>query len=163
MEIIENPVFWVAVAFAIFIGLMIWLKVPGMLASGLDKRSEKIKNDLDEARNLKEEAKALLAQIQRKHHEAQREAEAMVAQSEEEAKLFAKDAEKDLKAFFVRQERAITEKIAQAETDAVKEVRAAAVEVAVDAASTILKEELSGNAGHELTDKAIKELQSDLT
>ena len=77
--------------------------------------------------------------------------------------IFAKDAEKDLKAFFVRQERAITEKIAQAETDAVKEVRAAAVEVAVDAASTILKEELSGDAGHELTDKAIKELQSDLT
>ena len=47
MEIIENPVFWVAVAFAIFIGLMIWLKVPGMLAAGLDKRSEKIKNDLE--------------------------------------------------------------------------------------------------------------------
>lgn len=163
MEIIENPVFWVAVAFAIFIGLMIWLKVPGMLAAGLDKRSEKIKNDLDEARSLKEEAKALLAQIQRKHHEAQSEAEAMVAQSEEEAKLFAKDAEKDLKAFFVRQERAITEKIAQAEIDAVKEVRAAAVEVAVDAARTILREELSGNAGHALTDKAIKELQSDLT
>ena len=163
MAMFEDPVFWVAVAFLIFVGLMIWLKVPAKLAAGLDQRSVKIKNELDEARNLKEEAKTLLARIQRKHHEAKAEAEAMVAQSEEEAKLFAKDAEKDLKAFFDRQERAVVEKIAQAEADAIKEVQIAAVDVAITAASQILKDELGGEAGHQLTEQAIAGLQKNLT
>lgn len=163
MAVIENPLFWVTVAFFIFVGLMVWLKVPAMLAKGLDQRAARIRNELDEARNLKEEAKALLAQIQRKHHEAKAEAEAMVEQSKEEAKLFAKDAEKQLKAYFDRLERTVGEKITQAEADAVKEVQMAAVDVAIRAARQIMKEELGGEAGHQLTDKAISDLQENFT
>ena len=163
MAIIENPVFWVAVAFLIFLALLIWFKVPTMLASGLDQHSKKIKDELDEARNLKEEAKALLAQIQRKHHEAKSEAEAMIEQSKEEAGLFASDIEAELKAFFERQERTIGEKIDQAEADAVKEVQTAAVEVAIRAARKVLKKELSGEAGQLLTEKAINDLEDTLS
>ena len=163
MAMIENPLFWVAVAFLLFIGLIVWLKVPAMIAKSLDQRSARIENELDEARNLKEDAKAVLAQIQRKHHEAKAEAEAMIEQSKEEAKLFAKDAEKELKTYFDRQERTLGEKISQAEADAVKEVQMAAVGVAIRAAHQILREELTGEAKHKLTDKAIGELQENLT
>jgi F-type H+-transporting ATPase subunit b len=163
VAVIEDPVFWVAVAFLIFIGLLFWLNVPAKLAEGLDQRSAKIENELDDARHLKEEAKALLAQIQRKHHEAKAEADAMVEQSMEEAKLFAKDAEKELKAYFDRQERTAGEKIGQAEADAVKEVQMAAVDVAVRAARQILREELGSEAKHQLAEKAIGELQENLT
>lgn len=163
MAVIENPTFWVTVAFFIFAGFMVWLKVPAMLAKGLDQRAARIRNELDEARKLKEEAKALLAQIQRKHHEAKAEAEAMVEQSREEAKLFAKDAAMELKAYFDRLERTAGEKITQAEADAVKEVQMAAVDVAIRAAGQIMEEELGGEAGRQLTDKAISDLQENFT
>lgn len=161
-ELIHNPVFWVAIAFGIFLAGMFWLKVPGKLAASLDDRAAKIRQELDEARVLKEETKALLAKIQRKHHDAEKEAEAMIAQSKEEAGLFAKEAESNLKSYFERQERAVEEKIALAGAEAVKQVQAAAIDVAVKAASEILAEKTGGEAEKDMTDQAIGELKKNL-
>lgn len=162
MGLIDNPVFWVAVAFLIFIGVIFWKKVPAKIVEALDRRAAKITHELNEARSLKEEAKALLAQIQRKHKDAEDAAESILQQSKEEAKLFAREAEKDLAEYFRRQEKALEERIAQAELDAVKNVQSAAVEAAISAAVRILSNGQTEEARRQITDKAISELGDDL-
>ncbi len=157
-----EPPFLVAVAFFFFVGLIIWQKVPGMIAKALDERADKIRAQLDEARTLKEEGQALLAQYQRKHRDAEKDAKAMIAQAREEAEIFAQEAEKNLEVAFRRQTRAVEEKIAQAEARAVKEVKAAAVEAAVGAASTVLQKNLKAGKHKKLVDEAIKDLDKRL-
>lgn len=158
----ENPAFWVGVAFFIFMGIVIYLKVPGQVGASLDERAAKISAQLDEARTLREEAQALLAQYQRKQRDAAKEAEEMVALAKEESELFAVEAGKNLEVLLERRARAAEEKIAQAETQAVKEVRAAAVSVAVGAAEKIVREHLGDKDLGGLLDDAIGELDKRL-
>ncbi len=160
--IFNDPAFWVGVAFFIFVGFLLWKKVPGIIAKSLDERAARIKAQLEEARNLKEEAQALLAQFQRKHRDAQKEAEDMLALAREEAELMAIEAEKNLETSFERQMKATEDKIAQAESDAVKEVRVAAAEAAVGAASAILGTQLKAGKHTKLVDNAIKDLDKRL-
>jgi len=161
-HLIEDPTFWVAISFLLFIAFMVWKKVPGMVTRSLDERAEKIRAQLDEARALKEEAQSLLAQYQRKHRDAKKEAEAMLKLALEEAELFAKEAEKNLEASFTRQMKATQDKISQAEIEAVKEVKIAAAEAAVGAAATILKGHLKAGKNTKLVDEAIKDLDKRL-
>ena len=161
-SLIADPAFWVALAFVIFTGLLIWKKIPSKVAKTLDERADKIRAQLEEARALKEEAQSLLAQYQRKHRDARKEAEAMMKLALEEADLFAKEAEKNLEASFVRQLKATEDKISQAELEAVKKVRIAAAEAAVNAASAVLKTQLKAGKHDKLVDEAIKDLDKRL-
>jgi F-type H+-transporting ATPase subunit b len=157
-----EPTFWVAVAFAIFVGLLLWRRIPVVVAKTLDERAEKIRRELDEAKQLKEEAEALLAQYKAKHAKAAGEAEAILKQAAEEAKLFVLDAEKKLEAAFRRQTKTTEEKISQAEANAVKQVKAAAADTAVRAAGAILGDQLKQGKNARLIDEAIKSLDKRL-
>ncbi len=160
--IFSDPTFWVAVSFFLFFGFLFWKKVPGMIARALDERADKIKAQLEEARTLKEEAQVLLAQYQRKHRDAEKEAEAMMVLAREEAELFARDAERNLTASFERQLKATGEKISQAESHAVKEVKNAAAAAALGAAAEILENQLKAGKHTGLIDDAIKDLDKRL-
>lgn len=157
-----DPAFFVAISFFLFMGILIWKKIPGMIAKALDERADKIRAQLEEARNLKEEGQTLLAQYQRKHRDAEKDAEEMIAQAKEEAKILAREAEKNLEVAFRRQTRATEEKISQAETKAVKEVKAAAAKAAVSAASSVLQINLKAGKHKKLVDEAIKDLDKRL-
>jgi len=158
----ETPTFWVAMSFLVFVGFIVWKKVPNMIAKSLDERADKIRAQLEEARALKEEAQSLLAQFQRKHRDARKEAEDMIELALEEAELFAKDAEKNLEASFARQLKATEDKITQAELEAVKEVKIAAAEAAVNAATAVLETQLKAGKHAKLVDNAIKDLDKRL-
>ncbi len=154
--------FWVGAAFVVFIGVLFYYKVPGMLTKGLDERAEKIRNDLDEARRLREEAQSLLATYERKQRDAMQEAEAMVAHAEEEAKREAAQAAEKLEEAIKRREQQALDKIAMAEAQAEKDVREAAVEVAIAAAGKVIAEQVSGDKADALVDQAIKDLRGQL-
>ncbi|HXV73505.1 MAG TPA: F0F1 ATP synthase subunit B, partial [Sphingomonadales bacterium] len=153
-----NPTFWVAVAFAGFIALLVWRRVPGLVAQALDERTEKIRLQLKETKKLRDEAAALVAGYKKKHAAAAGEAEAILKQAAEDARLFAIDAEKRAEAALQRQARAGEEKIAQMEANAVKEVKAAAVEAAVKTAEAALRGRLQKGQNKALIDAAIEDL-----
>ena len=153
--------FWATVAFFIFVGAMIYIKVPGLLTKSLDDKIAKIQNDLDEARKLREEAQALLAKYERKRKEAESEAAEIVEAAQEEAQRIAKEAKVSLEEMIARRTRAVEEKIAQAEAHAVAEVRARSADVAVDAARVILTDQMA-EKGDGLVDAAIKDVASQL-
>jgi F-type H+-transporting ATPase subunit b len=151
---------WVAVAFMLFVGLLVYLKVPGMITKALDDRSAKIKSDLDEAARLRAEAQKLYAEYQEKQKNALKEAEAIVTSAQDEARRMTAQAEADLKALLARRQAMAEQKIAQAEQQALQDVRAAAVNVAVEAARRILTQQLQGPAAAGATDKAIAEVKT---
>ncbi len=158
----QSPELWVAVAFLLFVAVLLYVKVPKLIAGALDKRSAAIAAQIDEARRLREEAEALLAQYQRKEREAQAEAQEIVAHAETEAKRVAADAQKALEASIARREQLAVEKIAQAEAAAIKEVRTVAVEVATEAARKVIAANMDAGKSNALVEEAIRELPKHL-
>src|SRR5213075_2450000 len=102
MQFLNEPENWVAVAFVIFIGLLIYLGVHKKIIEALDHRSARIKAELDEARRLRDEAGKLLAEYQRKQREAEQEAEAIVADAKAEAGRVAAEARVKMEEFVAR-------------------------------------------------------------
>lgn len=154
--------FWVAVAFVAFLLILAYYKVPELLAKALDDRAVAIRNELDEARRLREEAQALLADYQKKHRNAGLEAEGIVERARREAETLAGETRRALADTVTRRRQQAEERIARAEAEAVVEVRAAAVDMAVAAAEKILREQAAGAAGTQLVDESIRNLKSRL-
>lgn len=154
--------FWVFLGFLVFIGILVYLKVPAKLVAALDTRADKIKAELDEARRLREEAQALLADYKRKHGEAAAEAEEIVAQARREASALAAEARTRIDDYVARRTKAVEQRIAQAETQAVAEVRSRAIDVATAAASRILAAKAEGAVGDTLIDRSIDSVRKSL-
>ena len=159
--ILENPHTWVYLGFLLF-AVLAGPKLWKALAQMLDRRSLKIKSDLDEAQKLKDEAQALLAEYQRKQRDAMREAEEIISNAKGLAQRQIKDAGKKLEENLARREKASLEKIAQAEAQAVAEVRREAVDVAAAAAARIIQGQIDGVRGGVLIDQAIAEVEKKL-
>ena len=154
--------FWVAVSFVGFLAILVYYKVPALIAKALDDRAAAIRKELDEARRLRDEAQNLLNDYQKKYRNAGLEAESIIEQARSEAEAYAKETRASLAESLDRRTRQAEEKIARAEAQAVDEVRAAAVDTALAAAERILREKASGAAGAALIDDSIRSLKGKL-
>ena len=157
-----DATFWATVALVIFLALVIYLKVPGMVTKSLDDRAERVRDELEEARKLREEAQGLLAEYQRKRKEAEQEAGEIVAAAKREAEALATDAARKTDEFVERRTQVAEQKIAQAEAQALADVRARAIEVAVTAAEQILADKVTGKVADGLVKSSIAEVKSRL-
>jgi len=159
---LHNTNFVVTIAFLIFIGVLIYFRVPGMAARMLDKRAENIGSELDEARRLREEAQALLASYERKQDEVQGQADRIVARAREEAEASAAEARKNLEASIDRRLRAAEDQIASAEAAAIRDVRNRAVDVASAAAADVIRARMTAQRQNALIDSAIETVRERL-
>lgn len=157
-----NTDFVVLIAFLLFIGVLVYFKVPGLIGGMLDKRADDIKSELDEARSLREEAQTLLASYERKQQEVAEQADRIVAHAKDEAKIAAEQAKVDLQDSIARRLAAAEDQIASAQASAVKEVRDTAITVAVSAASEVIAKQMNATAGNKLIDDAIKQVEAKL-
>lgn len=154
--------FWVLISFLVFVGVILYYKVPAMVTVALDKRAADIAKELDEARRLREEAQALLASYQRKQAEAMQEADAIVTQAKAEAERLAAETRANMQAQVERRTQLAQDKIAQAETQAIQEVRAVAAEVAAGAAQRLIAEKVDAAKDAAIVERSIAELASKL-
>jgi F-type H+-transporting ATPase subunit b len=150
------------VGLLIFLVIAIYVKAPGMLAKSLDERAARIAGELDEARKLREEAEALLREYQRKRKEAEAEAGAIVTAARHEAELIVADAKQKTEDYVARRTAAAEQKIAYAERDAVNEVRARAVDIAVEAARRTIAGKLDRKASADLFRSSLAAVKSKL-
>jgi len=160
-ELFGEAEFWVLIAFVISMAIVVW-KARGAILGMLDRRAEKIKAELDEARRLADEAQKALAQHQLRQRDALKEAEAIIAQARAEAERAAQEGREDLAAALERRKRLAAEKLALEEQKAVNEVRTAAVDVAIAAVRRILAEDLDATRRAVLVDQAIAALPETL-
>lgn len=153
---------WATVALVVFLGIVVYLKVPGMISKALDARAAKITHDLDEARRLREEAQGLLAEFQQKRKEAEKEAADIVTAAKREAEMLLSEAHKKTEDYVARRTAMAEQKIAQAERDAVTEVRGRAVDIAVEAAGRLLADKVDAGANAALFKSALAEVKTKL-
>lgn len=153
-----DATFWATVALFIFLGIVAYLGVPGMIGKALDARATRIRNDLDEARRLREEAQQLLAEYKRRRAEAEREAGDIVAAARREAEAFLVEAKQKTEDYVARRSALAEQKIAQAERDAVNEVRARAVDLAVESARSVLAAKVDAKADAALFASSLDQL-----
>ncbi len=140
----SEPEFWVAVAFVILMGVFAYFGIHRTVLKTLDHRRDRIKAELDDARRLKEEAAKLLAEYRARHASAEREAQDIIEAAKAEAERIASEARAKMEDFVVRRTKTAESKIALAEAQALADVRAAAADAAVTAASTILSQSVKG-------------------
>jgi F-type H+-transporting ATPase subunit b len=154
--------FWVAVAFIIFFAILGYFGVHRMVLDALDARRAQIKAELDDARRLKDEAQQLLDEYRRKRHEADSEAAAIIAGAQAEAERLAIEAKAKMEDFVARRTKQAEAKIAQAEVQALADVRAAAADAAVAAAEKILTEAAMGEIAENLVAQGIEDVKKKL-
>ena len=154
--------FWVAASFFIFVGILFYIGVHKKIAEALDHRRDRIKAELDEARRLREEAQALLAHYRQKQKEAEGEAAAILTGAKADAERMTLEAEAKMTEFVARRTKMAEAKIAQAESQALTDVRAAAADAAVTAAERILKDTAKGNLASELLASGIEDVKNKL-
>ncbi|MCJ9700689.1 MULTISPECIES: ATP F0F1 synthase subunit B [unclassified Bradyrhizobium] len=157
-----DPETWVAIAFVILMVVFGYLGVFKSAMTALDHRAARIKAELDDATRLKQEAAKVLADYKARSATAEREAADIIANAKAEAERIAADAKAKMEDFVVRRTKTAEGKIALAEAQAVADVRAAAAEAAVQAASTILSQSVKGSVADDLLAKGITEVRQKL-
>ena len=157
-----NTNFVVTIAFVCFVSVVLYLGVPKMLAKILDARADGIRADLEEAKSLREEAKALLASYEKKQAEVQAQADRILEAARVEAAAAAEQAKADIVTSVARRLVAAEDQIASAEASAVKEVRDQAIVVAVGAARDIIASQMTAADGNSLIDDAITQVGAKL-
>ena len=153
----SDPEFWVAVAFVLVVVIVFRPAAKSVVAT-LDGRAAKIRVQIEEARKLREDAQALLAEYQKKQRDAMAEAEKIISQARAEAARLKVDLEKDLENAIARRKQQALDRIAQTEAQAVAQVRNTAVDVALAAAEKLIQSSLDPAKQRALADKAISEL-----
>ena len=156
MEFFRHAENWVLVSFILFLALLVYLKVPAMLGKSLDERSAKIAKELDDARKIREEAAALLAEYKAKGAAAEKEAAAILVSAKADAAAYLTEQSKKLEDSLARRTAQAEQKIAQAEAAAIKDVRLAASELAIAAATYVIKDHTLGKSGEGLIAESIK-------
>lgn len=157
-----EPETWVAIAFLILMGVFAYVGVHRTVLSVLDRRSARIKNELDDARRLKDEATKLLADYKARYASAEREAQDIIASAKAEAERIAAEAKVKMEDFVARRTKSAESKIASAEAQAIADVRAAAADAAVAAASSILSKSVNGQLADDLLAKGVSEVRAKL-
>ncbi len=146
---------WVSVAMLAFIAILIWKKVPALLAGGLDKQIAAIRQRLDEAKQLRAEAEALRDEYARKLGDIENQTKAIVAHAEDEARTLIAKAKTDAADLVTRRARMAEDKIAAAERTALAQVRATAADAATRAAESLIAAKHGAEADAALIDKTI--------
>lgn len=155
---LSNSTHWVMVSLLLFLGLLLWVKVPALLAKLLDDQSKKIHDELEQARHLREEAQELLASYARRQREAEQEAENIIKQAKKEAKLYANDMRTKLAEQLERRAETANRRIEQAQAQAETMVRNQAIDLAVKAAEIALETAVPKAAKAKLIDSGIEEI-----
>jgi F-type H+-transporting ATPase subunit b len=162
IDLIYEPETWVAIAFLIFVGVVIKFGAPQLLFKALDDRSARIKAELDEALKLRKEAEGILAEYRRRQGEAEKTAESIILNARVEADRIAAEAQAKIEEFIARRAKMAETKIAQAEAQALADVRAAAADVAIAAAEAMLVKTTHGAAAEALLTQGIGDLKAKL-
>jgi F-type H+-transporting ATPase subunit b len=157
-----NPEIWVAVAFVIFLGVLFKLGVHSSVFKALDDRSARIQSELDEALRLRKEAEEILAEYKRRQDEAEKTAESIIHNAGVEAERLAAEGQTKVEEFIARRTKMAENKIAQAEAQALADVRAVAADVAVAAAEAMLVSATKGAAAEALVARGIADLKARL-
>ncbi|WP_139412894.1 F0F1 ATP synthase subunit B [Bartonella mastomydis] len=150
-----SDTFWAFVGLVLFLALLVYFEIPQKVLHHLDARAKRIKDELDEALRLREEAQEILAEYQRKHAEAEKDAQEIIAAAKHEVESVIAEARKKAEEYVKNRNKLAEQKIAQAEADAIRMVSSSAIDLAISTARTLIAKELDSNRADELVKEAL--------
>lgn len=152
--------FFVALAFAVVIAAFLYLRLPGKLVAALDNRADQIRKELEQAKKLREDAEALLAEYEAKRSAAEQQAQQIVSDARANAEALAAEAKQKMEDSLERRTQQAQEKIARAEANMVKEVRLAVTSIAISAAEQVIRDTISDDQKQALVIANLAEIDS---
>jgi len=159
MSFFADPASWVLVAFIIFVAVALFVKAPSIVAKMLDSEIEKIKNELDDARKLKEDANSLLAEYERKVESAKEEVKKILAQAEETAKSHELTSQNKAEEYIKRAEQQVIEKIDHAEKLAISRINEEIITNSIDVAEKIITENITEENSKKLFSQSVRQIK----
>ncbi|WP_375667299.1 F0F1 ATP synthase subunit B [Bartonella sp. CL435QHHD] len=148
--------FWAFVGLVLFLALLVYFQIPQRIIHHLDARAKRIKDELDEALRLREEAQEILAEYQRKHAEAEKDAQEIVAAAKHEVESIIAEARAKAEEYVKNRNKLAEQKIAQAEADAIRMVSSSAIDLAISTARTLIAREIDSNKADELIKESLE-------
>ena len=159
MEFFSQPTSWVFIAFLIFISIIIYLKIPKMVTKLLDEEINRIKNSLDDARKLKEDANSLLAEYERKIDAANKEAEEIINQAQANAKIYEENSNKKIADYILRSEKQSIEKIQQAEKSAINNINEEIINKSIAISENVISKNMNDENNQKLFESSIDQIK----
>jgi F-type H+-transporting ATPase subunit b len=156
-----NPTNWVVISFILFV-FMFMKFAYGKVVAILDDRIADIEQELNSVETLRIEAQELLAQYQRKHRDAMKEADEILAKAKNQAENIRKTAEADLEATKQRREKQLEERLERIERDAVNDVKAYATQISLQAAETLIRTKMDKKSSKALLDESLEKIPAEL-
>ncbi|WP_375613531.1 MULTISPECIES: F0F1 ATP synthase subunit B [unclassified Bartonella] len=148
--------FWAFVGLVLFLALLVYFQIPQRVIHHLDARAKRIKDELDEALRLREEAQEILAEYQRKHAEAEKDAQEIIAAAKHEVESVIAEARAKAEEYVKNRNKLAGQKIAQAEADAIRMVSSSAIDLAISTARTLIAREIDSNKADELIKESLE-------
>ena len=134
-----DATFWVAVSFFLFVGVLLYFKVPQKIFTTLDESINKIKKDIEEAEKLKEEAKNILSDYESRLDKSKVEIDLMIKNAQKESETNIIRTNDQFHKIFENRKKMAEEKIKQMKLQATKDIKNYSVEVAIIALEKIIK------------------------
>ncbi|WP_375621092.1 MULTISPECIES: F0F1 ATP synthase subunit B [unclassified Bartonella] len=148
--------FWAFVGLVLFLALLVYFQIPQRAIRHLDARAKRIKDELDEALRFREEAQEILAEYQRKHAEAEKDAQEIIAAAKHEVESVIAEARAKAEEYVKNRNKLAEQKIAQAEADAIRMVSSSAIDLAISTARTLIAREIDSNKADELIKESLE-------
>tara|TARA_A100001234_G_C12414622_1_gene295976 strand:- start:9 stop:506 length:498 start_codon:yes stop_codon:yes gene_type:complete len=152
-----DATFWVTVSFFIFMGILIYFKIPQKVKEILEQNILSIKNQIDEAEKLKEDAKNILTEHERKISNSKREVKEMIGKANEEAEKNVINANKTFHNFMENKKKNAEERIRQLKNQAEKDIKNASVKIAIESVEKLIKNSLDKSKLDKIYSASIEE------
>jgi len=155
MDFLLDTNFWYLVTFLMFF-TVIWKYGKPAILNYIDNRIASIREEIETAESLRTEAHELLAQYQRKHRDAVKEADEIIKNAENSAKDIKAKAEAEIEEVIARREAQLEERISRMEVTAIEEIKAHTANLAIEATAEIIADKLDKKANQALVDQSIQ-------
>jgi|TARA_B110001454_G_scaffold179744_1_gene173078 F-type H+-transporting ATPase subunit b len=159
MTFFSDPATWVLVAFILFVSLALILKAPSMIAKLLDDQIKNIRNELDEARKLKEDANSLLAEYERKIKSTKDETEKIISQAEITAKVYEESTNKKVEEYLIRSEKQSLDRIKQTEKAAIDKISEEIINISINTSEKIISDNMTDENTNQLFSQSLDQIK----
>ena len=152
-----DATFWVMISFFAFIGLLIYFKIPQKIKNILDENINSIKNQIDEANKLKEDAKNILTEHEKKISNSKAEVKQMISKASEEAEKDVLKTNKDFHNLMEARKRNAEERIKQLKNQALKDIKNTSVKIAIESVEKLIKNSMDKSKLDKIYSSSIEE------
>ena len=152
-----DATFWVMVSFFLFIGLLIYFQILQKIKSSLDENIGGIKNQIDEADKLKEDAKNILTEHEKKISNSKAEVESLISKANEEAEKNVIKTNQNFHNLMDNRKKNAEERIKQLKNQALKDIKNTSVKIAIESVEKLLKNSLDKSKLDKIYTSSIEE------